>query len=361
MDAWRESTLFLLRFGAGLGLLLMIVEWVRGLSSRLNVYVFLMGLVLFSILARMSLYQIEPLPDTRMFLGFFVSLLAVGPLALRLGHQITNGILPIPLRGPDKWVLHIAFVLECLFQFGLPEAERSDMLYRAFWQVDWNIISSAIVICALVLIFYFAMIIVMVRRTIREYELKYVNFVWFLVMGPFLGAVTGIAGFAFKWDAPFNIGSHFLTVTTMLFFIIPAKYSEFFISIVDTMEQKRYEKSILHNLDLELIKNRLEELMEKKHLYLDETLRLGQLAEELLITPHQLSRLLNEHYNKNFNDFVNDYRVAAAKELLAGEPEMTILNIAYRVGFNTKATFNAQFSKLTGQTPSQYRKQALKK
>jgi AraC-like DNA-binding protein len=120
-----------------------------------------------------------------------------------------------------------------------------------------------------------------------------------------------------------------------------------------------YQDLKLEGLNIDKITGELSILMKEKKLFIDENLKLGDLANELSITSHQLSRLLNGHYNMNFNEFVNSYRVEEAKSKLISDKEKTILAIAFDVGFNTKATFNSQFLKFTRMTPSRYRRRYL--
>jgi len=80
------------------------------------------------------------------------------------------------------------------------------------------------------------------------------------------------------------------------------------------------------------------------------------LAEQINIRPDQLSWLLNEGIGKNFNEFINHYRIENFKSL-AKDPEntkLTIMGLAYDSGFNSKTVFNTYFKKETGLTPSQY-------
>lgn len=64
------------------------------------------------------------------------------------------------------------------------------------------------------------------------------------------------------------------------------------------------------------------------------------------------------HLNKHFFDFVNEYRIEKAKELLTHpeRKEYTVLEILYEVGFNSKSSFNTAFKKRTGLTPTEYRR-----
>lgn len=82
-------------------------------------------------------------------------------------------------------------------------------------------------------------------------------------------------------------------------------------------------------------------------------------AEALGVTTKTVSALINQGFGKNFNDYVNEFRVAAVQERFAtGEHHRhTILSIALDCGFNSKTTFNRVFKRLTGQTPVQYLRQ----
>lgn len=106
---------------------------------------------------------------------------------------------------------------------------------------------------------------------------------------------------------------------------------------------------------------RLKQLMEEEEPYLNPNLSLDLLARELRISAHQLSRLINEHAEENFNGFVNGYRVKKAQEVLVDENKahLTISSLAMACGFNSLSSFNAAFKKVSGTTPSRYRKAHL--
>ncbi|MCP9766487.1 helix-turn-helix domain-containing protein [Lacihabitans sp. LS3-19] len=83
---------------------------------------------------------------------------------------------------------------------------------------------------------------------------------------------------------------------------------------------------------------------------------LNELATQVDIQAHVLSKIINEHYNQNFFDFINSYRVEEFKRMIK-EPEyhnLTFLGLAYEVGFNSKTAFNRSFKKITNQTPREY-------
>lgn len=109
-------------------------------------------------------------------------------------------------------------------------------------------------------------------------------------------------------------------------------------------------------------KSKLEDLMLRVKIYQDPELRLDGLADSMGMSPRSVSSLLNVYYQKNFYDFINYYRVLDAKKQLSS-PEFngkTIQRVFEDAGFNSKTTFNTLFKKLTGDTPSEFRKQHTK-
>lgn len=126
---------------------------------------------------------------------------------------------------------------------------------------------------------------------------------------------------------------------------------------LDEGDDGAYQKSGLTESEAASLMDRLQRVMAEKRPYLDSQLTLQDLAEELAISPHNLSEVINTQAGKNFYDFVNGYRVEEAKRRLRDprHANLTILAVATDSGFNSKATFNAFFKRSTGQTPSQYR------
>ena len=131
--------------------------------------------------------------------------------------------------------------------------------------------------------------------------------------------------------------------------------------IQDLSGHSKYKTSPLTNKESEKIIQQLKEAMEVQKLFLDKTLSLPQLAEKLVINPNYLSQILNQKLGNNFYDYVNNYRVQAAKELLLNEEgqRFTLEAIAQHVGFNSKSAFNRAFKKHTQVTPSQFKKEYL--
>jgi putative ABC transport system permease protein len=107
---------------------------------------------------------------------------------------------------------------------------------------------------------------------------------------------------------------------------------------------------------------RLKEAVATNRLYEDAELTLATLAVKLNIHPHDLSRIINVGLEKNFSDFINEFRVREIirKMLDPAHDRLTLLGIAYESGFNSQRTFNRVFKEMTGKTPAEY-KNTLKK
>lgn len=105
-------------------------------------------------------------------------------------------------------------------------------------------------------------------------------------------------------------------------------------------------------------RERLIKFIEEEKPYRDASLTLVTLAQQLSIPVAYLSKIINESFNLNFNEFINSYRIKESQALLLNQSngKKNILEIAYEVGFNSKTTFNSAFKKFTGFTPREFKK-----
>src|SRR6185437_11150980 len=107
---------------------------------------------------------------------------------------------------------------------------------------------------------------------------------------------------------------------------------------------------------------RVKKAMEANRYYQDPELSLSSLAKKLGLQPHELSRIINLGLKKNFNDFINEYRVREATRKMRDPAysRLSLLGIAYDSGFNSKSTFSRTFKQMIGKSPVHY-KNDLKK
>ena len=107
--------------------------------------------------------------------------------------------------------------------------------------------------------------------------------------------------------------------------------------------------------------SRIREGMEGQQLYLKHTLNIEEFAKQIGIHYREVSVIINQHFDTNFFEFVNSYRVNRAKEMLVDPKfaDRTILDILLESGFNSKSSFHRFFKRYTGMSAAEYRKQHL--
>jgi AraC-like DNA-binding protein len=110
------------------------------------------------------------------------------------------------------------------------------------------------------------------------------------------------------------------------------------------------------NPQLEEWKQKIIDAIEKDEMYQNPNLTLLDLAQKLSTNQTIISKMVNQGFNMNFNDFINDYRVKEMIILLEkGEhKKQTLLSLAFDSGFNSKTTFNRCFKKKTGLSPKEF-------
>ena len=119
------------------------------------------------------------------------------------------------------------------------------------------------------------------------------------------------------------------------------------------LEEKTIEPETLNE---DLLK--LKKYMTDEKPFLNPDLKIQDISKEMNVPVRELSVLINHQLGQHFYDFVNTYRIENAMEILkdSSKSKVTILEILYEVGFNSKSSFNTAFKKHTGNTPTEYRK-----
>jgi AraC-like DNA-binding protein len=146
----------------------------------------------------------------------------------------------------------------------------------------------------------------------------------------------------------------FLFINTVMFvlllkpdiYFVVAKYKN---TKIETSEKQEYLQQ-------------LTAYMEKEKPYLNPDITIETLARELGMHTRLLSQIINETYKKNFKGFILEYRIRESMEILADshQADLTVLEILYQVGFNSKSAFNNQFKLYTNLTPLEYRAQFVR-
>lgn len=202
---------------------------------------------------------------------------------------------------------------------------------------------------------HLAVLLYRLRVARRWFRVEAPVLVLFAVLGVAIGAAgaltplfLGWAGFAVLYSGGILLG--FLLVSGLLL-LIPDL-------VLRTQEAVHvsYAQSSLGKVDVPAVAARLRHALEVDHLYRDEALGLAKLAAHVQLTPHQLSELLNTHFESSFSQFVRRYRVQAAARMLIDEPRASVLSVGLSVGFASQSTFYAAFKEETGVAPGEFRR-----
>jgi len=120
----------------------------------------------------------------------------------------------------------------------------------------------------------------------------------------------------------------------------------------------KYLKTGLDEEHVQRLWQNLCQLMVTDKPYLQPGLKLAELATQIGTRSNYLSQVINSCAEKNFFEYINEHRVEESRQLLLDDPGRSIADVALLVGFGSLSVFNTNFKKISGQTPSQFRKQA---
>ncbi|WP_298895086.1 AraC family transcriptional regulator [uncultured Psychroserpens sp.] len=263
--------------------------------------------------------------------------------ALQPGFDtVQNGILKLSLDepivltaigyiSPPYMLLYLAFTFQLFYNY----RKKIMQFFSNTYKLELNWILSFLVLFSLA--FLYSTIQSVVGRYI---DLGYDDRWWLNLFVAIITLYVGIKGY--------------FTDTTKL-----KKLSFSFSPNRDAIPQntEANEQKTISQADVDTVKA----LMEIDKAYLNPELNLSDLAEQAHMSRAQLSEIVNSGFHKNFNDFVNGYRVEAFKSMLKENKheQLSLLGIAQECGFNSKATFNRVFKKLTNYSPTEYLKSSL--
>lgn len=201
------------------------------------------------------------------------------------------------------------------------------------------------------------------RHRYANFEVSERSWLTWVVLGVVIIASWALAVHLIGVSIPYaisnfmGIGGNYFTfifVNTLVFTSI--RYTHLFDGLTSSaaehiVEQPQDDK----NFKAEHI-NRIQTYMQQHKPHLESTINLEQLALRVSLPERTLSRIVNQHFNKNFFEFINTYRIEEAKVLLKKHTEKPIIEILAEAGFSSKSTFNSIFKQQVGMTPSQFRK-----
>ncbi len=167
--------------------------------------------------------------------------------------------------------------------------------------------------------------------------------------------------FVVRTSFPHDLGDHIIAAfISLIIYIISFTVlrRSLFFHEQNERATRKYEKSSLTQEIQSATLGKLEAVMLAERPFLDPGFSLPALSKRLGVSTHHLSQILNEELKQSFFDFLGAYRIQEAQRLLAdeGNAYIKIEEIGQMVGYNSKSAFNTAFRKITGSTPSEYRK-----
>lgn len=161
-----------------------------------------------------------------------------------------------------------------------------------------------------------------------------------------------------------DLGDYFIGIYISVIIIITtfrvmdhSTYFEDSNSFLDIYPGKYLKSSLTEAVKAKILEKIIYEF-ETNRYFTDNLASLSELAKKTGESPHHVSQVINEKLNLGFFELLAKYRVEEAKRILSDKKrnKITIEELSEIVGYNSKTAFNNAFKKLTGKTPSEYRK-----
>ncbi len=166
-------------------------------------------------------------------------------------------------------------------------------------------------------------------------------------------------GFHPHWFEIIGLTGYYVVFVLVLALVFTSM--RYFSGFITVNQKDQHKKPVEEKLLNTGFAERIDAAMREHKPHLQPDLTLDMLAETLDIPARDLSLVFNRHFDSNFYEFINRYRIEEAQKMLADPKHKTktITHIYLDAGFNSKSVFNTFFKKHVGQTPSEYRQAHL--
>lgn len=252
---------------------------------------------------------------------------------------------------PNKFNVAFYFI-PCLFYIGIELYEANFGETRLVEIIEYSV--------SIVFIFYLAASFYILNTLQINQIIKWPFY--FLLASLLIGYNIDLIEFLFDEQSFLNFNSILIVEVSVLFYYLT------FIFVLNNkfldlpLQNAKYKNSSLNSNTIEGYKKAIINAMETDKLFTNENLSLQTFSESVNIPKHYISEILNVHLKTNFQDFVNQYRVEEFIRLYSKSENnhFSILGIATSVGFKNKSTFNANFKKIKGVSPTEYKQHTNK-
>lgn len=178
-----------------------------------------------------------------------------------------------------------------------------------------------------------------------------INAIWLLSV--FIGVTIIWLAYKTSRYTSYIVGAVSFSFVFYISILLIIKFSK---SRKEESNVKKRTKQFLDDVTIETIDKKLKQIFTDEKLYKNSNLKMPDLASQLNVSPHILSQYLNEVLQKNFSQFINEYRIKEAELLLKSSSNYTVETIAYDSGFNSVSAFYTAFKNINKITPAAFKK-----
>lgn len=170
---------------------------------------------------------------------------------------------------------------------------------------------------------------------------------------------------AYFYRLPFGVTDNYLNFILLIaLFYYSISHAQ---HLTTTKEDEEFElpKEPATSADARPLDSTIDKIMDgivNQKLYLNQSLNVEQFSARIGVPYRDVSFAINKTFGTNFFEFINSYRIEESKRYLADEKykDMTIMDILLESGFNSKSAFQRFFKRLTGISPTEFRREALR-
>ncbi|MEQ8243523.1 helix-turn-helix domain-containing protein [Fulvivirga sp.] len=320
------------------GLFLAIFLWTYRKGNRLsNILLGLLLLVLSFRVGKSVFLEFTPDLDVKFIFAGLGTIMAIGPLFYLFAKSCINKSFVVSRKYLLQFIPSILGVC-----FGL-------------WLEDHHMESIPLVFFAALFFSYYLHFIIYIFITyklVKEHKAKGLNIEVYELLMLFVYGLSAIWVVyvlnLFDETVPYIVGPVLYSVVAyVISFIVISK------DYISKIDQTKYKTTTISDEQSRQLYSRVLELVENEKQYQNPELTLKSMSKDLNVTTQTLSMVINQRSGKNFNSFINYYRIEESKQLLHSKAfkNHTMAAIAFEVGFNSISSFNTAFKKQTGKTP----------
>lgn len=357
IQGWNEIILLL---GAGQGFLLAVLLLSKKANRIANLFfsalIFLVSIKLLVPILYHSLHPVIIIINES-------SILLFAALHFLYAYMV---IYPKKIKTPILYLLFLPFTLLIIFHIVYYYSTQilliNNKLYIHIFVIGSTIFSMVIMIFVLRIIKKYKVDIRNNLSSIEKISLDWLKLISLIIfIADALVLVIYPASYVFDFNVLSFISRIGVILAILIFITGYLVLNQPRIPNSEIKPEVKYKTSGLINSKSIEIEQKLKELLEIKKIYLKEKLTISEFTNEMNVPETYISQVINERFKLNFYNLIAKYRVEEAARRICSKEynHLTLLAIAFDVGFGSKSTFNIAFKKFKGVTPSEFKRNKI--